>query len=205
MTAAEVANNAPDSEGIRQAQEALLAPIVDKAQEILDRGTELGRALGGTEDECDNSAGKLMQQFYRNGFFHAGPVLTALGPDSNFLQWCRGQLVCWGCSATGVEDNPIQAAHYRKVAAGAGTGIKPPYSALPLCRKCHLKQHDKGYSAVATIEIWEGWVAKSRQEWGHQRLREVFGTTSMRAVPQAMLTDWMKEHELEKLIPKDFR
>lgn len=167
-------------------------------------GAGSGRQVA-SEDECDNYAGKLLQQFYRNGFFHAKPVLEALGPDSNFLQWCRGQLVCWACNATGEKDNPIQAAHYRKVAAGAGTGIKPPYCALPLCRKCHLKQHDKGYSAIATVEIWEGWAAKARQEWGHQRLREIFHTTSMTAVPQSFVLEWMEEQELGHLIPKDFR
>lgn len=196
LTATDIANHPPDSEGFRKAQEELIAPIVDKAQEILDKGTE---------DECDNNAGKLIQKFYQNGFFHATPVLQALGPDSTFLQWCRGQPRCYSCDAEDSERNPIQAAHYRKVAAGAGTGIKPEYSALPLCQKCHLKQHNEGYSAVAPPATWEKWASGARHQWGHERLRQIFSTTSMTAVPMKYVLDWMAEHELSHLVPKEFR
>jgi hypothetical protein len=157
------------------------------------------------ENECDNNAGKLMQALYRGGWFHAPKVLQALGKDAMFLQWCRGQAACWHCDGRGLEaDNPIVAAHYRKVAAGAGTGIKPPYSAIPLCKLCHDEQHAQGCNVIAPAHWWEEKVAKARQDWGHERMRSIFETTSMTAVPAKYVVEWALEHELQALIPHEY-
>ena len=156
------------------------------------------------EDENNNGAGKLMQALYRGGWFHAPKVLEALGKDAMFLQWCRQQPRCWACDGAPLEDNPIVAAHYRKVAAGAGTSIKPPYSAIPLCKFCHDKQHQHGYSIISPAPWWEEKVAKARHEWGHQRMRDIFETTSMTAVPTKYVVEWALEHELNSLIPAEF-
>lgn len=151
-------------------------------------------------------AGELMAALYRSGFFHAPPVLAVLGKDVEFLQWCRGRENCFACSAIGTEDNPIQAAHYRKVADGAGTGIKPPYSALPLCRKCHGIQTDGGYSEVAPEKQWEKWVAVARQNWGHQQMRDIFdGCESMTEVPVEWVLTWAREYDLMRYIPEGYR
>lgn len=156
------------------------------------------------ENECDNNAGKLMQKLYQAGWFHAPKVLAALGKDAMFLQWVRGQPTCWHCDAPGLEDNPIVAAHWRKVASGAGTGIKPPYSALPLCKFCHDEQHQHGYTVLAPDHWWGEKVAKARQEWGHERMRNIFNTTSMTAVPAKYVVEWALEHELNSLIPQEY-
>lgn len=156
------------------------------------------------ESECDNNAGKLMQKLYQAGWFHAPKVLEALGKDAMFLQWVRGQPTCWRCDAPGLEDNPIVAAHYRKVADGAGTGIKPPYSAISLCKNCHDEQHQHGYSNLAPEHWWAEKVAKARQEWGHERMRTIFSTTSMTAVPAKWVVEWALEHELNSLIPQEY-
>lgn len=156
------------------------------------------------ENECDNNAGKLMAALYRGGWFHAPKVLAALGKDAMFLQWCRRQPRCWACDGAPLEDNPIVAAHYRKVAAGAGTSIKPPYSAIPLCKFCHDKQHQHGYSVISPAPWWEEKVAKARHEWGHQRMRDIFETDTMTAVPAKYVVEWALEHELNHLIPAEY-
>lgn len=156
------------------------------------------------ENECDNSAGKLMQALYRGGWFHAPKVLAALGKDAGYLQWVRQQERCQQCNNPGTEEAPIQAAHYRKVGSGAGTGVKPPFSAVSLCSTCHATQHAKGYSALAPVGVWEAWVASTKAGWGHQRMRDIFETESMTAVPAQYVVEWALEHELNALIPQEF-
>lgn len=178
-----------------------VAALADSDAEELE---EEAAAQEYQENECDNNAGKLMQALYRAGWFHAPKVLNALGKDAMFLQWCRQQPNCWACNGHGLEDNPIVAAHYRKVASGAGTSIKPPYSAIPLCKLCHDKQHQHGYSVISPAGWWEEKVAKSRQDWGHERMRGIFQTTSMTAVPAQAVVEWALEHELNSLIPAEY-
>ncbi len=156
------------------------------------------------ENEGDNQAGKLMQALYRGGWFHAPKVLEALGKDAEFLQFTRAQGVCWCCSAFEDEGASIVAAHYRKVSSGAGTGVKPPYSAIPLCSRCHDKQHQHGYAVLGTNDWWEAKVAEMRQRWGHERMRAIFETESMTAIPAKWIVEWALEHELNAHIPKEF-
>ena len=163
--------------------------------------------LAYVDNECDNSAGKLMQALYRGGWFHAPKVLEALGKDAEFLQWVRKQDVCWCCNHIPGDDlnqPAIQAAHYRKVASGAGTAVKPPYSAIPLCSRCHGRQHQHGYSVLGTTDWWEEKVAKARQKWGHERMRGLFRTESMTAVPAQHVVEWALENELQALIPSEY-
>ncbi len=181
-----------------------IAALMDADVLVAEGGPMQSMDVVATEDECDNNAGKLMQSLYQAGWFHAPRVLKALGKDAMFLQWCRQQPQCWACDGRGLEDHPIQAAHYRKVASGAGTSIKPPYSAIPLCKFCHDKQHAHGYSVISPATWWEEKVAKARQDWGHQRMRDIFGTTSMTAVPAKYVVEWAIERELQGLIPPEY-
>ena len=136
-----------------------------------------------TEPEKDTLTGQILAGFYRNGFFQAPKVLKALGKDAEFLQWCRSQPKCWHCDA-GYEspDNAtIQAAHVRRVGVGAGTAHKPEFSAIPLCSDCHGIQHAVGESGLGPPEWWDSQAAKAREEWGHQKLRDLFGVESLSA------------------------
>lgn len=174
-------------------------------------GTPADRTSGGLsqdvssnvpdDDTGEPGSGKLMQALYRCGWFHATRVLEVLGHDAEFLQWCRAQPVCWCCGNPGT----IQAAHYRKVGDGAGTSVKPPYSAIPLCVPCHQKQHANGYSVLGTTPWWEEKVAQARQDWGHQEMRLLFETESMTAVPVSWVLTWAEEQELIDLIPREFK
>jgi hypothetical protein len=197
LTATDIANNPPDSEGIRAAQEAFIAPIVDKAVEILE-------ASAGK----DPLVGTIMSHFYRTGFFQSPKVLKTLGLDAELLQWLRGQ-VCWHCGKQDRgEDGQfyVQAAHVRRIAAGSGTSRKPPYSAIPLCSTCHGIQHAVGESGLAPSEWWESNAAKAREEWGHMKLREAFATDSISAnVAVDDLWTWLRSNDLLNYVPAKVR
>ncbi len=162
--------------------------------------------------EKDPLTGRIMKHFYTSGFFHSPKVLRVLGLDAEFLQFLRHQ-VCWHCSKQdliidkdGVEHFYVQAAHVRRVAAGAGTGVKPPYSAIPLCSTCHGIQHAVGESGIAPREWWESNAAKAREEWGHLKLREVFATDSISAnVRVDELWAWLRTNDLHRYVPAKVR
>ena len=61
---------------------------------------------------------------------------------NNFKEWIDGE----GVSVF---------AHYRDVSRGAGTGIKPPYSGLPLTQEQHSNQHQHGYDYYNPRQWWE--------------------------------------------------
>lgn len=58
--------------------------------------------------------------------------------DAKFLAWIRTLPSCLS------GDGPCQAAHVRRVQFGSGTGIKPPFSAVPLTFTEHYLQHSQG-------------------------------------------------------------
>lgn len=156
----------------------------------------------------DPLTGQVLKHFYTSGFFQSPKVCRALGLDAEFLQWLRRQ-VCWHCGKQELGDNDqfyVQAAHVRRVAQGAGTGVKPPYSAIPLCSKCHDIQHAVGESGIAPREWWEEKAARARQEWGHQKLREVFATDSVSEhVSVDDLWAWLKTKDLLNFVPAKVR
>lgn len=91
--------------------------------------------------------GKEAAELYRLGWFFNQKVLEAIGTDEEYLVWLRSQ----PCAASHLGDceGDVVAAHVRRIANGAGTGIKPTFSAIPLCSKHHALQHSAGESAIA--------------------------------------------------------
>ena len=91
------------------------------------------------------------------------------------------------------------------MANGAGTGIKPPYSAIPLCDKHHQLQHQKGESA---IEGGRHWFNQKRiqylQQWCWETLKATLGYESWADVPPWVLKEWALKHELERYLPNDY-
>ena len=121
----------------------------EASQEARNRMAEA--ALGKVASAETKPFGKQASELYRTGFFYAPAVLEAIGTDAEFLLWLRSQ----PCAAKhlGDCDGDIVAAHVRRIANGAGTGIKPDnYSAIPLCHKHHALQHQNGESALAPAE-----------------------------------------------------
>ena len=207
LTATDILNNPPDSAGIRKAQEAFTAPFVDKALEILEAAE--GKQSGIFKDPL---TGTIMAHFYKSGFFQSPKVLRVLAGkhanDVGFLLWLRTQ-VCWHCSKQDRgEDGQfyVQAAHVRRVNKGAGTSVKPQFSAIPLCKTCHDIQHAVGESGLAPQEWWDQQAAKAREEWGHMKLREVFATDSISVnVRVDELWVWLRTNDLLNYVPAKVR
>ena len=156
-----------------------------------------GQPDGQAEPSKDPLTGQILASFYKSGFFISPKTLKALGPDYEFLTWLRNQPCCWHCGVMDSKDNPIQAAHYRKVGDGAGTGTKPPYSAIALCSNDHMIQHSAGYSALAPVDWWESQVLQARELWGHLKLREKFTVKSVsEEVSADDLVTWLYANKL---------
>ncbi len=68
--------------------------------------------------------------------------------DKAFLAWLRTKPCCVCKSHLN-----IQAAHVRLGGRG-GIGMKPSFSAVPLCGGCHHIQHEKGHSSLMPTERW---------------------------------------------------
>lgn len=77
------------------------------------------------------------------------------GQDGAFLAWIRTLPSCIN------GETPVQACHVRRVKFGSGTGIKPPYAAVPLTAKQHAIQHTKGEQALL---VQYGIIANAK-EW----------------------------------------
>jgi hypothetical protein len=158
--------------------------------------------------EKDPLVGTIMAHFYKSGFFQSPKVLRVLGVDAEFLQWLRSQ-VCWHCSKQDRGEDGVfyvQAAHVRRINKGAGTSVKPQYSAIPLCSTCHGIQHAVGESGLAPSEWWESNAAKAREEWGHMKLRDVFATDSISAdVRVDDLWAWLHSKDLLNYVPAKVR
>ena len=160
------------------------------------------------EREKDPLTGTIMAHFYKTGFFQSPKVLKVLGVDAELLQWCRRQR-CWHCDQVDMTEGGVefvQAAHVRRVADGSGTSRKPPYSAIPLCSNCHSIQHAVGESGLAPDEWWQSKAAQAREEWGHEKLREVFATDSIsRDVDADDLCSWLRANDLHRYLPAKVR
>lgn len=162
--------------------------------------------------EKDPLVGTIMAHFYKSGFFQSPKVLRVLAGkhanDVGFLLWLRTQ-VCWHCSKQDRgEDGEfyVQAAHVRRVNKGAGTSVKPQFSAIPLCKTCHDIQHAVGESGLAPQEWWDQQAAKAREEWGHMKLREKFGAASItQSVPLEVLYRWLTNNDLLNYLPAKVR
>lgn len=145
--------------------------------------------------------GEHARQLKLSGFFRCQSVWQHIGTDAEFLDWIRGQPCCV-CDAQA----PSEAAHVRRIANGAGTGIKPKYSAVPLCRKHHTLQHQKGESA---IDGGSSFLDRQRIEhlecWGWETLKHRLGYQSWRDVPPSELAKWASDNEVFHLLPDCYK
>lgn len=163
-----------------------------------------------------------------SGFFTKPQVVRAVGSDEKFLEWVRRQ----NCVVTGKKNDPdwvsrdtdpVVAAHVRRVAAGAGTGIKPEYSAVPLVNSLHRLQHNKGESAVMPKGRWDELANKTLEKWCSETLLRMlaeslaaespggkgravcrvsgFVRAGWACMPPNQLLLWAEQRELQSLIP----
>lgn len=135
-------------------------------------------------------------------------VWQMIGTDEEYLEWCRNQK-CAHCSKAPEWEMDTfiasEAAHVRRVANGAGTAIKPPYSAIPLCSGCHKEQHRVGEDAIGGKDKVDKMRLDHVKRWAWESMRQIFGVESMReADPVAVLT-WAKDHGIERHLPGSYR
>jgi hypothetical protein len=139
-----------------------------------------------------------------SSFFRSPKVWAAIGSDKDFLAWLRTQK----CAFCGHEKNeyvPIEAAHVRRVANGAGVAIKPEYSAIPLCHDCHAKQHQHGESILGGKE----WFDKKRIEylfvWSWNSLKAILGYESWGEVAPEKLLSWADLKGISEYLPAIYK
>lgn len=174
---------------------AALVQVDDNEQPVEQRPTAEQKT-----DEPTKPYGHYAQALYKGGFFLAPKVLQAIGSDEEFLSWLETRQCCMrklgGCHGD------IVAAHVRRVSEGAGTGVKPKYSAVPMCDAHHRLQHQKGESALGGKEVFDRKRAYYLQEWASHALADGwFGMESMGFVEPAILRDWCMENELMMYLP----
>lgn len=83
------------------------------------------------------------------------------GTDKEYQAFCRRLPSC----VSGHTGNVIFA-HYR-TAANSGTGIKPPFSGVPMTYAEHAKQHQIGQYAFKPREWWEYEVRRHLDMWAY--------------------------------------
>jgi len=171
--------------------------------------------------------GKEAAELYRIGFFYNPKVLEAIGTDAEFLEWIRQQ----PCAMTGEFDRNedgqgnfierCEAAHFRAIADGAGAGLKPPYSAIPLVHAWHEGQSRWGYGVFDTdnphtINDKDGdptlgyaWMGRQRNHyvviWASSRLAYHLKRESMGYVEPSILLEWADAHDLQMFLPAVYK
>lgn len=174
------------------------------------RGTAI--ALAALTDQAAVAAdqtpnyGQAAKSLHTSGFFRSPDVWRAAGMDAEFLSWIREQ-ACWAMGMYASECRGVtEAAHVRSVADGSGTGIKPPYCAVPLCSGHHRLQHDMGYSAVHPegIEAFKRARIEYVEAWCKAAIKQRLAVDSLRDLEPARLRAWAEKHGVERYLPKEY-
>lgn len=153
------------------------------------------------KDSVDSALGRYGEQaklLKLSGFFRTPAVWKACGTDDEFLAWIRQQ----PCSVTGAR--PAEAAHVRRVADGAGTAIKPEYSAIPLCREMHQRQHQEGESVLGGPEAVDRKRIRHVEQWAWDACKAQLGYESMADVPPGELRSWAAKRGLMHCLPNGY-
>lgn len=148
--------------------------------------------------------GKFAQQLRLSRFFYTPQVWRAIGSDQHYQQWCRSQPSAFS-RRHGTESDPIQFAHVRRVADGAGTGIKPTHCGIPLLASEHARQHQEGEAALGGKE----WADKQRithvVHWAWDTLKAQLGYEHWPQVPPETLLQWAQRNDVDQYLPACYR
>lgn len=164
--------------------------------------------------------GEQAKELKLSGFFRIPDVWRAIGKDEEFLAWLRTKecaakellrprvpvLVFPSPQVRSIPcDGDIVAAHIRRIANGAGTGIKPPFSALPLCNNHHMLQHQKGEGALGGKEWFDQQRIKYVEQWAWETLKAALGYESFADINPRIIYDWAQPHDLIKYLPSSYK
>lgn len=160
-------------------------------------------AFAEPEKKTKGDHGQFAKWLVQSGFFRRPDVWKFLGTDEEFLDWLKEQDCCYH-DAPDRHDGQTVPAHVRRIADGAGTGIKPEYSAVPLCNKHHLQQHQHGESHLGGKE----WFDRQRiiwiEKWCRERLRTLSGVDTLTKLSPYHLESVMRESGINVNIPVEF-
>ncbi len=146
--------------------------------------------------------GNFARWLVQSGFFRRPAVWHEAGTDAEYLEWLRQQTCC----ALGKHcHGDVVAAHVRRIANGAGTGIKPEYSAVPLCDWHHRKQHELGESSVGGRGFLDRQRVRWLSEWSKEMVKEQLGVDSLAGVSPDMLEGWCAGVGVECHIPEEYQ
>lgn len=184
---------------------------VDVAREFGEVGTPI--ALARLDPKVDREVqlkknastyGQAAQELKQSGFFRSPNVWKAISSDAEFLAWIRLQ----ECVAKHLGNcgGDVVAAHVRRIANGAGTGIKPEFSAIPLCDSHHKFQHNKGEPAFPGGKEWfDQQRIKYVEHWAWITLKKTLGYDSWANVPCEILFQWALKHDLVDSLPNSYK
>lgn len=166
-------------------------------------------AQQGLQNQAIQTYGEFAQELRLHSNWMGNPeVWRHLGTDDEYLEWCRNQK-CAHCNRVPEWEMDTlalnEAAHVRRVANGAGTAIKPPYSAITLCSGCHRDQHQRGEDAIGGKDKVDKLRLDSVKEWAWQRMRVAFGVESMREVAPVTVLAWAQHRGLDRYLPRSYR
>lgn len=152
--------------------------------------------------------GEYARSLKLSDFFRTPAVWKAVGTDKEYLEWVKHQKSARsGIYSEHHDDGNAYCvpAHVRRVEHGAGTGIKPPYSAIPLTNAEHKMSHDRGDSAIGSEDWWARMRIKYVSDWCWVTLKEHRGYDSWADMPPGILVDWCSENGLLNYLPNAYR
>jgi hypothetical protein len=139
----------------------------------------------------------------KSGFFRIPVIWPKVGDDRQFLDWLAQQRCAVRHEQAGPHGGDVVAAHVRRIAEGAGTGIKPSYSAIPLCDSHHRLQHDKGESALA-LDMEQERVNQI-EDWCWQTVKHQLGFEHWNQIEPSRFRDWAKAEHVDHLLPMAYQ
>lgn len=157
-----------------------------------------------TPKTTSNDNGAHYQALYQSGFFNNPALWRWAGTDGDYQEWVRNQSSC----VSGKQDwnngvGKCEYAHVRRVANGAGTGIKPEYCGVPLTHEEHALQHAQGETALLRAfninfetapEWFEKQAVKYRTDWIKSEIYAYFDVGSLKEIEPAEFAAWARQN-----------
>lgn len=162
-----------------------------------------------TEKKPKGPYSEQAKSLWLSSFFRNPKIWQAIGTDQQYLDWLKNQKCSIDDKKYGPHEGDVVPMHVRRVKAGdditgAGTGIKPQYSAIPGCNHHHDMQHNDGESAVGGKEMYDRLRIKYLQRWAWERLTALMGVESMAQVKPIKVFEWAKDHQIERYLPFEY-
>lgn len=151
--------------------------------------------------------GEQAKILYQSGFFRNPKAWKALGTDEEYREWVTYQKSALSGQYSELDDHGeirCVAAHVRRVDLGSGTGIKPPYSVIPLTNDEHMRQHAGGESVIGDDDWWRKQRIDHLQRWAKETLVDVLGKESLSAVEPELLYEWAESSGIAIFVPKRY-